>query len=73
MPSALPTVPIVTDKLCGVSPEVADHGTLIETVPEAGVPDPPVGTTLASEPSELNVIVPEAIGLLPVMSALSPP
>ena len=71
-PSVLPTVPIFTDKGCAVRPEAVDHGTLIEIVPEAGLADPPVGTTLANEPSELKVIVPLAIGLLPVMLELSP-
>src|SRR5690242_3109571 len=69
-PSEFPTVPIFNDKDCGCRPDVAGfQGTVTLIMPVAGV----AGLlALASVPSELNVIVPVAIGLVPVTFVLAP-
>src|SRR5271163_2525661 len=59
-----PTVPMLTDNVCEARPEVADQGMVTDTLPVAGLA---AAFALASVPSELNVIVPWAIGLVDVM------
>ena len=63
MPFDEPTVPMLSVIVCEARPELADHGTVNATLPDAG--DAPL--TLASVPSVLNASVPWAIGFALLM------